>query len=76
MYSNIPLYEPEMKEVTGINLENIAHSEPPASLPGRFEGARESDAQKRIDSYKPDDAWSTIMQWLYHRMVQIHAKSS
>lgn len=76
MYGNIPLYEAELEEITDINLQNTAHSDPPASLPARFEGSFEGWAQDRVNSYKPDDAWSTIMQWLYHRMGQIHAEYS
>ena len=74
VYANIPLYESEMEEFTEENLRNSEHSEPPASLPDRFEGARDSRTEERLDSYKPDDAWSTLLQWLYYRMEQIHAE--
>ena len=54
-----------MNERRAHNKADAGHSEPPASLPTPFEG-----------EYQPDDAWSTIMQWLYHRMEVIHAETS
>ena len=63
-----------MERETQLNLKSIQQMQlpaQPASLPHRFEGALEEEMEARMERYKTDDAWSTIMQWLYHRMEHI-----
>ena len=62
MYGNIALYQPDLNATRAANDALPGHKEPPASLPEAFKGA-----------FTRDDAWSTLMQWLYYRAEEIKA---
>ena len=62
VYGNIPLYQSDLAATRAANEALPGHSQPLASMPEPFKG----------DSTR-DDAWSTLMQWLYYRAEQIMA---
>ena len=62
VYGNIPLFQADLASTRAGN-EALERVQPSASLPEPFQG-----------DYRQDDAWSTILQWLYYRAEQIKAE--
>lgn len=60
-YGSVPLYNEHLMRQTEENAQLEGHNrQPPASLPAAFRG-----------DLAQDDAFSTVMQWLYARMDAI-----
>lgn len=52
----MPVYGDLTHKIVEENLEKAEHNDPPASLPHTYRG-----------NLTQDDAFQTIMQWLYHK---------
>lgn len=57
LYSDYPLFSPNLQQLSGQQAEARGHDAVRHALPGSFHG-----------SYDQDDAFGTIMEWLYHRL--------
>ena len=68
MYGNIPLHDTALEGAFKANTDRrrgeVKEGEAWASLPAPYEG-----------DLRRDDAWNTIMQWLYARMEEIQAET-
>ena len=68
VYGNIPLHDAALESAFRGNTEKrkaaAKEGEAWASLPAPYEG-----------DLRRDDAWNTIMQWLYAKMEEIQAET-
>ncbi len=56
-HASLPVYGQATDEIQAENLAKPEHAEPPASQPHAFRG-----------NLTQDDAFGTIIQWLYHKI--------
>ena len=62
VYGNTPLFQADLASTRAAN-EGLERTQPSVSLPEPFKG-----------DYQRDDAWSTVLQWLYYKAEQIKLK--
>jgi hypothetical protein len=56
-FASMPLYGDATQRIVDDNLKSAGHEDPPLSLPHTFRG-----------NLTQDDAFQTIIQWLYHKI--------
>lgn len=62
-FGSMPLYGDATQRIVDDNLRSAGHEDPPLSLPHVFRG-----------NLTQDDAFQTIIQWLYHKIDETRGR--